>query len=171
MGWHSAADYKDLEGVKVDGDTLSADAGVGGQGFPEQTKGRTDVVNAQTLASGWTARNEFAEPVVDLDGLSVVFEELDYVADTVSSDELGEEDGCRDAGAVGERDGAEAGIAPGGIDVAGLGFGSREELDSESSLETDHALGLVLSSSTDDTATVLEVRCQEIEGPQTNQDD
>lgn len=171
MGWRSAAGYRDPGGVKVDGGTLSADADVGGQGFPEQTTGRMDVANVQTLVSGWTGRNEFAEPGVDLDGLSVVFEERGAVADMVSSDELGEEDGCRDAGAVGARDGAEAGIAPGGIDVAGSGFGSREELDLESNRETGHAPDPVLSSSTDDTATVLEVHCQEIEGPQTNQGD
>ncbi len=171
MGLHSAADYKDPEAVKVDGDTLSGDADAGEQGYLEQTACRMDVVNVQTSASGWTERSEFADLVVDLGGLSVVFEEWSGAADMVSSDEPGEEDGCRDAGAVGERDGAEVGTALGGIDVVGPGFESREEPDWESSLETDHAPDQVLSWSTDDTATVLEVRCQEIEGPQMNQDD
>lgn len=121
--------------------------------------------------SALTEQSESAEPAVDPVGLSAAFAEWNYAAGTVSSAELEGEDGCRDVAVVGERDGAEAGTAPGGIGVVGSGFESREEADLGNSLVMDHALDQVLSLPNDDTATVLEVRCQEIEGPQTNQDD
>lgn len=171
MGLHYAVGLEGREVVKADDDTLSAYADAGEQGCPERMAGRMDVASERMSVLAWTGRNEFADRVAALGARLAVFEELRDVADMVSSAELAEEDGCRDAGAAGERDGAEAGTALEGTDVVGWGFGSREEVDLESSLEVDHALDQLLSSLSDDMATVLEVRCQEIEGPQTNRGD
>ncbi|KAJ3495060.1 hypothetical protein NLG97_g3665 [Lecanicillium saksenae] len=128
--------------ANVDDDTLLVDVDVGGQGCPGETEDRTGVANGQMLVSASM--------------LSAAFEGWSCAADTVSSAEPAEEDGCRDAGAVGERDGEEVGTALGDIDAFGSGFESREEPDLENNPATDHVQGQALSSLSDDTATALE---------------